>query len=65
MFETLKKNIAAIIEKNPAALNTPEVRLCYPGLYAERRSIRERLSDFERTAVPSTMSGSNLHPVGM
>lgn len=34
MFDTLKEDIATIIKEDPAARNTLEVLLCYPGLHA-------------------------------
>ena len=34
MFETLKEDVRAILERDPAARNTFEVLTCYPGLHA-------------------------------
>ncbi|MBU4293799.1 MAG: serine O-acetyltransferase, partial [Actinobacteria bacterium] len=34
MFKTLKEDIQTIFAKDPAAKNTLEVILCYPGLHA-------------------------------
>ena len=34
MFKTLKEDIQNIFAKDPAAKNTLEVILCYPGLHA-------------------------------
>lgn len=34
MFETLRRDIRAVFERDPAARSLPEVLLCYPGLHA-------------------------------
>ena len=34
MFETLREDVRAILERDPAARNTFEVLTCYPGLHA-------------------------------
>jgi len=34
MFETIRRDIAAVFERDPAARSTWEVLLCYPGLHA-------------------------------
>lgn len=34
MFATLKQDIRAVFERDPAARSVPEVVLCYPGLHA-------------------------------
>jgi serine O-acetyltransferase len=34
MFETLRKDIRSVFDRDPAARNTLEIILCYPGLHA-------------------------------
>ena len=34
MFDTLRRDIRAVFERDPAARSLPEVLLCYPGLHA-------------------------------
>jgi len=34
MFETLRRDIRAVFERDPAARSLPEVLFCYPGLHA-------------------------------
>jgi serine O-acetyltransferase len=34
MFETLRRDVGAVFERDPAARSLPEVLFCYPGLHA-------------------------------
>ena len=34
MFQTFKRDIAAVTGRDPAARSVPEILLCYPGLHA-------------------------------
>ena len=34
MFDTLRRDLRAVLERDPAARSLPEVLFCYPGLHA-------------------------------
>ncbi|HEY3314300.1 MAG TPA: serine O-acetyltransferase [Bacillota bacterium] len=34
MFETIRRDIRAVLDRDPAAKSVPEILLCYPGLHA-------------------------------
>lgn len=70
MFKTIHDDIQSVLDRDPAARNTLEVLLCYPGLYAiwaHRLSHRLWKSDFKLIArfisqLMRFLTGIEIHP---
>ncbi len=70
MFETLRSDIRAVFERDPAAKNLLEVLLCYPGLHAiilhriAHAVYRKRLYTLARliSHISRFLTGIEIHP---
>lgn len=70
MFETLRSDIRAVFERDPAAKNLLEVLLCYPGLHAiilhriAHAIYRKRLFTLARliSHISRFLTGIEIHP---
>lgn len=70
MFETLRSDVGAVFERDPAAKNLLEVLLCYPGLHAiilhrvSHAIYRRRLHTLARliSHLSRFLTGIEIHP---
>ena len=70
MFETIREDIQSVLERDPAARNTLEILLCYPGLHAiwahrlTHWLWKHRLKLFARwlSQIMRGITGIEIHP---
>ena len=70
MLETIRQDIQSVLDRDPAARNTLEVLLCYPGLHAvwaHRLSHRLWVGGFKLVArwtsqLARGLTGIEIHP---